>query len=78
MVEIRLKEFGSEQVEVVDNGCGVDPDNYQSLTLKHYTSKISDFSDVATVGTFGFRGEALSSLCALRWVEFNSCHVMIM
>ena len=38
------------------------------LALKHYTSKISNFDDVATVESFGFRGEALSSLCALRFV----------
>lgn len=52
-------------MEVADNGSGVHPDNYQNLTLKHYTSKITHFTDVATVNTFGFRGEALSSLCAL-------------
>ena len=65
--EVRLKEHGSELVEVIDNGCGVADSNLQSLTLKHYTSKIRDFSDLEEgVGTFGFRGEALSSLCALR------------
>jgi DNA mismatch repair protein PMS2 len=37
----------------------------QALALKHHTSKISDFGDLASVATFGFRGEALSSLCAL-------------
>lgn len=62
-----MKEFGSEVVEVADNGSGVHPDNYQKLTLKHFTSKITDFSDIATISTFGFRGEALSSLCALRY-----------
>lgn len=65
-VEIRLKENGAELVEVSDNGCGVEPQNFEALTLKHHTSKIRDFSDLSSVETFGFRGEALSSLCALR------------
>lgn len=37
----------------------------QFLALKHYTSKIREFSDLSFVSTLGFRGEALSSLCAL-------------
>lgn len=38
---------------------------YKVLALKHHTSKLSDFPDLQSLTTFGFRGEALSSLCAL-------------
>eukprot|EP01137_Pigoraptor_chileana_P005804 Opistho-2@49384 len=64
-IEVRLREYGSEAVEVIDNGSGIEPSDYEALTLKHYTSKIATFDDLTSVSTFGFRGEALSSLCAL-------------
>lgn len=44
--QIRLKEYGSELVEVADNGSGVDPTNFSALTKKYHTSKISDFADL--------------------------------
>ncbi|TVU29461.1 hypothetical protein EJB05_21027, partial [Eragrostis curvula] len=64
-VEVNLKAYGEEWFKVTDNGCGISPANFQALALKHHTSKISDFNDLNSVVTFGFRGEALSSLCAL-------------
>ncbi|GFO28622.1 mismatch repair endonuclease pms2 [Plakobranchus ocellatus] len=64
-VEVKLKDYGSESIEVIDNGFGVEEKNFEGLTLKHHTSKLQDFEDLISVSTFGFRGEALSSLCAL-------------
>ena len=61
-----MREHGLDLVEVSDNGSGVSEENFEALTLKHHTSKIKDFSDLEVgVATFGVRGEALSSLCAL-------------
>ncbi|XP_062999127.1 mismatch repair endonuclease PMS2 [Elgaria multicarinata webbii] len=73
-VEVKLKDYGADLIEVADNGCGVEEENFAGLTLKHYTSKIQDFSDLLHVETFGFRGEALSSLCALSDVSVFTCH----
>ena len=57
--------MGTESIEVSDNGSGIDPENYESLALKHCTSKLSKFEDICLVNSFGFRGEALNSLCEL-------------
>ncbi|XP_056432924.1 mismatch repair endonuclease PMS2 [Gadus chalcogrammus] len=73
-VDVRLKDNGAELVEVSDNGKGVEEANFEGLTLKHHTSKIREFSDLIHVETFGFRGEALSSLCALSDLSVVTCH----
>ncbi|XP_030610328.1 mismatch repair endonuclease PMS2 [Archocentrus centrarchus] len=73
-IDVKLKECGAEQVEVADNGKGVEEANFEGLTLKHHTSKLRDFSDLIHVETFGFRGEALSSLCALSDLSVITCH----
>ncbi|KAL4338687.1 hypothetical protein HN51_048904 [Arachis hypogaea] len=64
-VEIVLKDFGEDSFQVIDNGSGISPNNFKVLALKHHTSKLADFPDLESLTTFGFRGEALSSLCAL-------------
>ncbi|XP_061715334.1 mismatch repair endonuclease PMS2 [Cydia pomonella] len=64
-IDIRLKNHGIDMIEVVDNGSGVTEDNFAALTLKYHTSKLNEYSDLLGVSSFGFRGEALNSLCAL-------------
>ncbi|EDO16926.1 hypothetical protein Kpol_1020p35 [Vanderwaltozyma polyspora DSM 70294] len=68
-IDITLKNYGIDSIECSDDGVGISVDNYESLALKHYTSKISNFEDVSSVQTLGFRGEALSSLCAISKVS---------
>lgn len=64
-IEVVLKNYGIESIECSDDGEGIAKESYESLALKHHTSKISTFQDVAAVSTLGFRGEALASLCAV-------------
>jgi DNA mismatch repair protein PMS2 len=64
-LEVCLKNNGLDSIQVQDNGSGIAPSNYESLALKHHTSKLASYDDLSTLHTFGFRGEALSSLCAL-------------
>lgn len=70
---MRFKNQGLEAIEVQDNGGGISPHNYDTLALKHYTSKLSTYNDLTTLQTFGFRGEALSSLCALSKFSVITC-----
>ncbi|KAI1403364.1 DNA mismatch repair protein MutL [Hypoxylon fuscum] len=72
-IEVRFKNQGLDSIEVQDNGSGISKENYETLALKHYTSKLSTYADLASLQTFGFRGEALSSLCALSKFSVTTC-----
>ncbi|CAG4950591.1 unnamed protein product [Colias eurytheme] len=73
-IDIRLKNYGIDLIEVSDNGSGVTEDNFAALTLKYHTSKINEYSDLLGVSSFGFRGEALSSLCSLAHMVVTTRH----
>ncbi|KAH8835531.1 hypothetical protein DL96DRAFT_1520136 [Flagelloscypha sp. PMI_526] len=64
-IEVKFKEYGIKSIEVVDNGSGIPEEDHSHIAMKHYTSKLSKFAELTEIGSFGFRGEALSSLCAL-------------
>ena len=73
-IDIKIQDHGLRSITVVDNGSGVKPEDFESLTAKHHTSKLADFEDLDKVDTFGFRGEALSSLCAAATLTIITRH----
>ncbi|XP_037025552.1 mismatch repair endonuclease PMS2 [Bradysia coprophila] len=74
IIEVKLRDQGIESIEVSDNGDGVEESNFEGLTAKYHTSKLREFTDLECVETFGFRGEALSSLCALSKMVITTRH----
>uniref|UniRef100_A0A182WWZ5 MutL C-terminal dimerisation domain-containing protein n=1 Tax=Anopheles quadriannulatus TaxID=34691 RepID=A0A182WWZ5_ANOQN len=74
LIEVKLRGCGAELVEVSDNGSGVEEKNFEGLTAKYHTSKLKEFTDLESIETFGFRGEALSSLCALSDMIITTRH----
>lgn len=63
--DIRLRAHGADLLEVVDNGAGIRPSDFDSLAKAHATSKLQSLHDFDKLLMFGFRGEALHALCAL-------------
>ncbi|VDO81279.1 unnamed protein product [Heligmosomoides polygyrus] len=70
--EIRVKNNGFESVEVIDDGTGIEAENFDSLCKPHSTSKLSCLNDFSHLSTLGFRGEALNALCALSSITITT------
>lgn len=64
LVKIEVSGGGLD-VRITDNGIGMDRDDTLLCTERHATSKISSKEDVFKLSTYGFRGEALSSIAAV-------------
>ena len=72
-ITIEVKGGGIELIRVTDNGCGIPTDEVGIAFHRHATSKISSASDLDTVGTLGFRGEALPSIASVARVSLVTC-----
>ncbi|XP_074002163.1 PMS1 protein homolog 1 isoform X4 [Numenius arquata] len=64
-IDIKLENYGFNKIEVRDNGNGIKAADVPVMAIKHYTSKISSSEDLERLTTYGFRGEALGSICCI-------------
>ncbi|NWY02738.1 PMS1 protein, partial [Nothoprocta ornata] len=64
-IDVKLENYGFDKVEVRDNGNGIKVADVPVMAIKHYTSKISSSEDLENLTTYGFRGEALGSICSI-------------
>lgn len=68
-ITVEIKEGGITFIRVTDNGSGIDSSQIRNAFMRHATSKIRSAEDLTHVVSLGFRGEALSSICAVAQVE---------
>ncbi|MBO6016371.1 MAG: DNA mismatch repair endonuclease MutL [Lachnospiraceae bacterium] len=69
MITVDITDGGISQIRISDDGSGIDRSQVEKAFLRHATSKIRTAEDLTEVTSLGFRGEALSSICAVCQVE---------
>ncbi|MCF0111063.1 MAG: ATP-binding protein, partial [Erysipelotrichaceae bacterium] len=69
MINVNIEEGGIQSIEVIDNGCGMDQQDAVNAFGRHATSKIKDVDDLWSIGTLGFRGEAVPSIASVSKFE---------
>jgi DNA mismatch repair protein MutL len=71
-IDIDVEQGGAELIRVVDDGCGIEPEDLPLAFASHATSKLGTAEDLFHVRTLGFRGEALASIGGVAQVTLQS------
>src|SRR5437773_2174149 len=72
-IKISVEAGGKRLIQITDNGCGMVRDDAMLAFERHATSKIKDAEDLLSVGTLGFRGEALPSIASVSRLRLETC-----
>lgn len=68
-ITVEIQHGGVRLIRVTDNGCGIEREDVPKAFLRHATSKVLHPEDLDRIGTLGFRGEALASICTVSECE---------
>ncbi len=71
-ITVVIQDAGRTLIQVIDNGCGMSPDQAVLCFERHATSKLQSAEDLHNILTFGFRGEALASIAAVAEVSLKT------
>ena len=71
-IDVQVEGGGSRLLRVADDGAGMDGDDVLLSLERHATSKLRDESQLAAIGTLGFRGEAIPSIASVSWLRILS------
>jgi DNA mismatch repair protein MutL len=71
-ITIEIAEGGQKYIKIIDDGEGIHPEDVEKAFFPHATSKIKIIDDLYSIGTFGFRGEALASIAAVSKVNLKT------
>jgi len=72
-VSVEVKGGGLNMIRVVDNGVGIPSGEVELAFQRYATSKVSHLEDLSSIGSLGFRGEALPSMAAVAQVDIATC-----
>lgn len=68
-ITVEIKNGGTTYIRITDDGCGIERSEVKKVFISHATSKICAKEDLNSIGTLGFRGEAMASISAVARVE---------
>lgn len=73
-IRIDIEDGGKQRIRITDNGIGMSKEDLPLAPMRHTTSKINALEDLYDTHTFGFRGEALASICHVSQLTIVSHH----
>ena len=72
-ITVEFSGGGAELIRITDDGCGMSAEDAGVAFLRHATSKLHDERGLESIGTLGFRGEALAAISSVSHIELTTC-----